>query len=102
MRVFGISFFVIVTFLGANGGIFHAATTTLVPVTLVVHGADDLDETSNVATGDQAGQLTLLGLDVLLGSVETVLEGVLHDELELLIDLLSGPAQTLRFLMLVI
>lgn len=68
------------------------------PVTLVVHSLGDLDEAGNVGTGDQAGQLTLLGLDVLLGGGETDVEGVLHDALQLGIDLLGSPGQALAVL----
>lgn len=68
------------------------------PVALVVHGHRDLDKASNVAAGHQAGKLALLRLDVLLGSVEALLERVLHDVLELLVNLLPAPRQTLAVL----
>lgn len=63
------------------------------PVTVVVHGGSDLLETSNVATGNEGGEDTLGRGDVLLGGVETVVEAVLHDGLELVVDLLLGPAE---------
>lgn len=68
------------------------------PVTLVVHGLSDLDEASNVATGNQAGQLALLGRDILLGRLETSQESVLHDILELVVDLLLSPSEALAVL----
>ncbi|KAI6754971.1 hypothetical protein HG531_004077 [Fusarium graminearum] len=67
-------------------------------VTLVVHGLGNLDETSNVATSDQARKLALLGFDVLLGGLKTSDEGVLHDGLEAVVDLLLGPLDTLAVL----
>lgn len=70
----------------------------LPPVTLVVHGLSDLLEASNVAAGNQRRELALGGSNVLLGSLEAVLEAVLHDLLELLVDLLGGPLQALRVL----
>lgn len=65
---------------------------------MVLHGLDNLGETSNVATGNQRRQDTLLGGDVLLGGVKTVLEAVLHDALEAGIDLLGGPIDPSRVL----
>lgn len=70
----------------------------LPPVALVLHGLGDLDETGNVATSDQARELALSDLDVLLGGVETLQEAVLHDALESLINLLGGPGETLAIL----
>lgn len=64
------------------------------PVTLVVHGLSDLDEASNVGTGDERGELALLGGDVLLSGSNTVIEGILHDSLELVVDLLGRPGET--------
>jgi len=67
------------------------ATQHLEPVTVVVHGGGDLAETGNVGTGDKGRQLALLAGDVLLCGVEAVEEAVLHDALELLVDLLARP-----------
>lgn len=61
------------------------------PVTLVVHGGSDLAETSNVGTTDERWELALGRGEVLLGGTQAVLEAVLHDALELLVDLLCGP-----------
>jgi hypothetical protein len=63
-----------------------------------VHGLGNLDEASNVATGNQAGKLALLGFDVLLGGLETSIEGILHDALETVVDLLLGPLDALAVL----
>lgn len=63
-----------------------------------MHSLSNLDEASNVATGNKTGELALLGLDVLLGSVETALKGVLHDLLEAVVDLLAGPGDALAVL----
>ena len=60
----------------------------LPPVTLVVHGIGDLDETSNVGSSDQRWELALGGWDKLLGSGDTVLKGGLHDVLKTVINLL--------------
>jgi len=68
------------------------------PVTGLLHRLSDLEETSNVAAGDQAGEHIVTVLDVLLGGVETLVESVLHDGLELLVDLLGGPGETLAVL----
>ena len=68
------------------------------PVTLVVHGLGDLDETSNVGAGNEGRKLALSSLDVGLGSVETVEESVLHDVLETLINLRLGPVEALAVL----
>lgn len=65
---------------------------------LVGHGIDHLFEASNVAPGNQAGELALAGLDVLLGRLEPVPEAVLHDLLQLLVDLFSCPSHPLRVL----
>lgn len=70
----------------------------LPPVTLVAHGSSSLAETSNVGTSDQAGELALLSGDVLLGSLKAVVEAVLHDVLELLVDLLGSPGDALAVL----
>jgi len=70
----------------------------LPPVTLVVHGLGNLLEPSDVGASNQRRELSLGGGDVLLGSLESVLEAVLHDLLELLVDLLAGPLQALRVL----
>jgi len=70
----------------------------LPPVTLVAHGSSSLAEASNVGTSDQAGELALLGGHVLLGSLKAVGEAVLHDVLELLVDLLGGPGNALAVL----
>jgi hypothetical protein len=61
------------------------------PVTLVVHGSSDLPEASDIGTTDEGWELALSRGDVLLCGVEAVLEALLHDALELLVDLLSGP-----------
>lgn len=61
------------------------------PVTLVMHGGSDLAETSDVGTTDKGWELALGGGEVLLGGTQAVLEAVLHDALELLVDLLGGP-----------
>lgn len=63
-----------------------------------MHGSGDLLETGNVASSDQRWELALGGGDVLLCGLETVLEAVLHDVLELLVDLLAGPLDALRIL----
>ena len=68
------------------------------PVTLGLHGVGDLDEASDVGAGHERGQLALGVLDVLLGGLEAVVEAVLHDGLQLLVDLLGGPADALRVL----
>ena len=60
-----------------------------------MHGPHDLDETSNVATCHQTGELALLRRDVLLGVVQAVLEGVLHDLLQPVVDFLPGPGDAL-------
>jgi hypothetical protein len=70
----------------------------LPPVALVAHGSSSLAEASNVGTGDQAGELALLGGHILLGSLEAVVEAVLHDVLELLVDLLGSPGDALAVL----
>lgn len=64
---------------------------SLPPVTLVVHGSSDLGETGNVGTSNQGWELALGWDNVLLGGVKAVLEAVLHDALELLVNLLGGP-----------
>jgi hypothetical protein len=61
------------------------------PITLVLHGSGDLAEASNVGTGDQAWELAFSWSDVLLGCLKAVIEAVLHDALELVVDLLAGP-----------
>lgn len=61
-----------------------------------MHGLGNLDKASDVAAGHEAGHLALLALDVVLGRLQGRLEAVLHDGLELLVDLLRSPAQTLR------
>ena len=73
----------------------RAWTGGLEPVSLVMHGPDDLDEARDVAAGDQAGELAALGRDVLLGRVQPILERALHDALESLIHLLPGPVEAL-------
>jgi hypothetical protein len=70
----------------------------LPPVTLVAHGSSSLAEASNVGTGDQARELALLGGDVLLRGLKAVVEAVLHDVLELLVNLLGGPGDALAVL----
>lgn len=70
----------------------------LPPITLVVHGIRDLDETSNVGSSYQRWELALGSWDVLLGGGKTVLEGRLHDVLKTLINLLGGPRDALRVL----
>lgn len=63
-----------------------------------MHGIGNLDEASNVGASNQRWVLALSGWDVLLGSAETVVEGILHDVLESGVDLLSGPVDALRVL----
>jgi len=70
----------------------------LPPITMVVHGSSDLLEASNVGTSNEGGEFAFRGGDVLLGSLEAVLEGSLHDILELLVNLLAGPLEALRVL----
>lgn len=68
------------------------------PVALVLHGSGDLAEASNVGASDEGGELALRGGNILLGGVETVLESILHDALELLVNLLGSPVEALRVL----
>lgn len=61
------------------------------PVTLVVHGSSNFLEASDVGTADEGRELALSGCDVLLGRFKAVLEALLHDALELLVNLLRCP-----------
>jgi len=61
------------------------------PVTLVVHGSSDLAETGDVSTTNEGWELALGRSEVLLGGTQAVLEAVLHDALELLVNLLGSP-----------
>lgn len=63
-----------------------------------MHRLRNLDKASNVASSDQARQLALLGRNVLVCSLKSNLKGILHDVLELLIDLLRSPRQALAVL----
>lgn len=68
----------------------------LPPVTLFAHSVGNLDETSDVGTGDQGRNNT--SLSVLLASLPTGLVTVDHDGLELGVDLLVSPLETLGVL----
>jgi len=68
------------------------------PVSLRFHGGRHLGETSDVTSGDQAWELALRGLHVRLRRFEPVLEAIFHDSLELRIDFLGCPANTLGVL----
>lgn len=81
-----------------NKGQCLDARRHLPPVTLVVHGVGDLDETGNVGAGNEGWELALGAWDVLLSGLEAVLEDILHDVLELVVDLLGGPADSLGVL----
>lgn len=63
----------------------------LPPVTLFAHSVGNLDETSDVGTGDQGRNNT--SLSVLLASLPTGLVTVDHDGLELGVDLLVSPLE---------
>lgn len=63
----------------------------LPPVTLFAHGVGNLDETSDVGTGDQGRNNT--SLSVLLAGLPTGLVAVDHDGLELGVDLLVSPLE---------
>lgn len=69
------------------------SSNDLPPVALVVHGSSSLAEARNVRTSHEGRELALLSGHELLGSLEAVGEAVLHDVLELLVDLLSGPGE---------
>lgn len=66
------------------------------PVSLVAHGIGDLDEACDVTARHQARQFTLLRLDVLLGGLQAILERLLHNRLELAVDLFGGPRCALQ------
>lgn len=70
----------------------------LPPVTVVVHGAGDLDVTGNVGTSDKRRKLSLSDVVVLLSGVKTVPEAALHNSSELLVDSLGGPVDALGVL----
>lgn len=63
----------------------------LPPVTLFAHSVGNLDETSDVGTGDQGRNNT--SLSVLLAGLPTGLVTVDHDGLELGVDLLVSPLE---------
>ena len=63
-----------------------------------MHCLRNLDKASNVASRDQARQLALLGRNVLVCGLKSNLERILHDVLELLVDLLRCPRQALAVL----
>ena len=68
-------------------------------VTLVQHGVGDLDETGDVGALDNGWQRVLVLLaGVLLRGLDTVVEAVDHDVLELPVDVVPGPARALRVL----
>lgn len=78
-------------------GIFRAGGSP--PVTLVLHGVGNLDETSNVGTHDEGRKRTLVGLGgVGDRGLVAVFEAVDHDVLQLLVDLLGGPGLSLGVL----
>jgi hypothetical protein len=68
------------------------------PVALTSHRLSYLDKAGDVAAGDQARELSLLGLDVLLRRLETIREAILHDKLELAVHVLGRPGHALRVL----
>lgn len=72
----------------------------LPPVTLVLHGSSNFHESSNVATGYKGWQGAIWVDGVCLGGLHTSFEAVLHDSLELCVDLFGGPGQALRVLSL--
>lgn len=76
----------------------HRNAKHLPPVTLVAHGSSSLAEASNVGASDQAGELALRSGHELLGGLEAVGEAVLHDVLELAVNLLSSPGDALAVL----
>lgn len=63
-----------------------------------MHGVGDLEETGDVGAGNEGWVLALSAGDVLLCGLEAVLEDILHDVLELVVDLLGGPADALGVL----
>ena len=70
----------------------------LPPVTLVVHGIGNLDETSNVGASNQRWELAIGSWNVLASSADTVLEAVAHNILQARVDLLARPVDALRIL----
>lgn len=68
----------------------------LPPVTLLAHGVGNLDETSDVGTGDQRRNNT--SFSVLLASLPTSLVAVDHDGLELGVNLLVSPLELFMLL----
>ena len=67
---------------------------SLPPVAVVLHGRDNLPETSNVAASNEGWKNALGGSHVLGSSSDSVLEAILHDTLEAGIDLSAGPGDT--------
>lgn len=63
-----------------------------------MHGIGDLDEACDVRAADERWELALGAGHVLLGRAQSVMEDILHDVLELGVDLLAGPGDALRVL----
>src|SRR5271154_4596723 len=68
------------------------------PITLILHGSRHLAEPSNIASSNQTWELTLFWLDILLRSLQPILEALRHDPLQLFINLLTCPLNPLRVL----
>ena len=66
-------------------------------ITLVKHSIRDLDETCDISTFDQRWQ-DLTVLSVLLGIVDTFIETVDHNSLQLLVNSFASPCDSLRVL----
>ena len=61
------------------------------PITLIVHGSSNLTETSNVGATDEGWELALSRREVCFCSTQAVFKALLHDALELLVNLLGCP-----------
>ncbi|KAH3663997.1 hypothetical protein OGAPHI_004711 [Ogataea philodendri] len=82
-----------------SGASSRRPTTLRASITLVLHGLGNLDETGNVGAHDKRWERALVGLgSVSGGSLVTGVEAVDHDVLELLVDLLGGPLDSLGVL----
>lgn len=77
---------------------FFSSPPSLPPVTMVLHGANNLDISGNVGASNKGRKLALGEVIVLLGRVEAVPEAPLHDSGKFLVNLLRGPRSTLRVL----
>ena len=75
----------------AKASLSCAYTPVLPPIALSLHGCSNLAEASNVASCHQAWELTLSRLNVLLGSLQSVLKAGVHNLFQLGINLLGCP-----------